>query len=75
MKPNVEQELHEHLSRLKPAQQQRVVDFARTLATEDVRGVPGHALIRFGGAIEREELALIDRAIEAGCEKISVDEW
>jgi hypothetical protein len=73
MKPNVEQELREHLSRLEPAQQNRVVNYARALAAEGVRGVPGISLMHLG--IEREDLALIERAIEAGCEQISVDEW
>jgi hypothetical protein len=75
MDPTLQKELQEQLSRLEPGQQQRVVDFARSLATKGMRGVPGKTLIRFGGVIDRDELTLIERAVEAGCEQVNQDEW
>jgi len=71
----LETELRDHLSRLEPPQQRQVVEFARTLATEHPRGVPGGSLIRFGGAIEPGDLALIAEAVESGCERVTLDEW
>lgn len=35
----LEKELREHLNRLGPGQQQRVLNFARALAVKQVRGV------------------------------------
>ena len=75
MNPALEKELREHLDRLGPGQQQRVLDFARALAARRTCGVSGKALIRFGGAIERDDLAIIEKAIEAGCEQVHPDEW
>jgi len=72
----LETELRDHLSRLEPTQQRQVVEFARTLAVERLRGVPGGSLIRFGGTIgPTSDLALIEEAVEAGCERVTLDEW
>ncbi len=40
-----------------------------------VRGVPGQALLRFAGLVETDDLALMQRAIEEGCEQVQPDEW
>jgi hypothetical protein len=71
----LERELRDHLNRLQPGQQQRVVNFARALAEKEVRGVAGKTLIRFGGLIAQDDLARIEGAIEAGCEQVNPDEW
>lgn len=75
MNPTLDKELREQLDRLPPEQQRQVLDFARALATKQIRGVPGHALRRFGGVIAKEDLALVARAIEEGCEQVTPDEW
>lgn len=75
MNPTLEKEIREQLDRLPPEQQRQVLDFARTLATKRIRGVPGYALRRFGGVIAKEDLALAARAIEEGCEQVTSDEW
>jgi hypothetical protein len=72
--PSLEKELQEQLDRLEPGEQQRVVNFARSLATK-CTGVPGAKLIRFGGLIAQDELTLIQRAVEAGCEQVNSDDW
>ena len=71
----LEQELLEYLHNLAPEQQRQVVEFARTLAVAQVRGVPGHTLLRFAGAITPEDLAAMARTIEEDCEQVSLDEW
>lgn len=75
MNPTLEKEFREQLDRLPAAQQHQVLDFAKALAAKQIRGVPGHALRRFGGVIAKEDLALVARAIEEGCEQVTPDEW
>ncbi|MCH7916274.1 MAG: hypothetical protein IH856_25095, partial [Deltaproteobacteria bacterium] len=53
----------------------QVLDFARTLATCKRGGTPGESLIRFGGAINAADLAIMAEAIEEGCEQVNPDEW
>ncbi len=38
-------------------------------------GKPGHTLTRFAGWIAPDDLALMQEAIESGCERIDFDEW
>lgn len=75
MKPATEKELMKQLEQLGPEEQRRVLDFARTLATCKQCGTPGKSLIRFGGAIDAADLAIMAEAIEEGCEQINPDEW
>jgi hypothetical protein len=75
MNPMLEEQLREELNRLPPGQQQRVLEFARSLPAKEARGVPGKALIRFGGVIQRDDLLVIEAAIEAGCEHVNPHEW
>mgnify|MGYP001565059199 CR=1 FL=1 len=75
MNPAIERELREQLDQLAPDKQRQVLNFARTLATEKSRGVSGKVLTRFGGTIAKDDLAVIARAIEEGCEQVNPDEW
>ncbi len=52
--------------------QLRVLDFAKTLSQ---KGVEGKSLLRFEGAIPADDLRLISKAIEEGCEQVDADEW
>ncbi|MDY6877862.1 MAG: hypothetical protein SWK90_16895 [Chloroflexota bacterium] len=38
-------------------------------------GKPGQTLTRFAGWIAPDDLALIQEAIENGCERVDLDEW
>ncbi len=73
--PALEEELHQHLNKLPREQQQQVLDFARTLSSARVHGVPGESLIRFGGGIQAADLTAIMQAIEDDCEKAALDDW
>ena len=73
--PVIENELHQQLNRMDVDGQQRVLNFARALAAKDAHGLPGKSLVHLSGVIERSDLALIERAIEAGCEQVNPDEW
>ncbi len=71
----LEQQIHEQLRHLPFEQQRQVLDFARALVVTRTRGTPGRALLRFAGAINVEDLAIMAQAIEKGCEKVDADEW
>lgn len=73
--PALERQLHQHLQALKPAAQQRVLEFAEALVITKPRGVPGKELLRFAGTIPPEDLKLMAEAIEEGCGKVDLDGW
>lgn len=73
MEPRMEKDLLRQLEQLSPEEQRRVLEFARTLVTCKRGGTPGESLIRFGGAIEAEDPAVIAETIEEGCEQINPD--
>lgn len=75
MEPKMEKELLKQLEQLGPEERRQVLDFARTLATCKRSGTPGESLIRFGGAINAADLAIMADAIEEGCEQVNPDEW
>lgn len=52
--------------------QLRVLDFATTLRP---KGISGKNLIKFEGAIPTDDLLLMSKAIEDGCEKVDIGEW
>jgi hypothetical protein len=70
--PHIEDELRRQLARFPTAQQRRMLDFARTLATTPSRGARGSSLQAFAGTIPAEDLAQMQKAIEADCEQIDV---
>ncbi|MBM4128544.1 MAG: DUF2281 domain-containing protein [Nitrospira sp.] len=52
--------------------QLRVLDFVKALIP---KGVEGKSLLRFEGAIPADDLQLMSKAIEEGCEKVDISEW
>ena len=73
--PKLETEICEYLHQLPLEQQRHVLEFVRTLAAVQVRGVPGYALLRFAGAIDASDLATLAQAIEDGCEQVHGEDW
>jgi hypothetical protein len=55
--------------------QWQVLQFARTLRTSELQGVPGQQLLQFAGTISSEDLQLMQAAIEEDCERIDLNEW
>ena len=70
----VEKDIYEQLGRLPIEQQRQVLEFARSLATARVHGVPGKDLLRFEGTISHKDLITIEQTIKEGCEKVNLDE-
>ena len=52
--------------------QLRVLDFAKNLVP---KGVQGKSLLRFEGIISDDDLQLMSKTIEDGCEKVDIGEW
>jgi len=77
IKQAIPQEVLKYLQKLPPDKQQEILDFARKMAETPVRpkGIPGNALLRFGGCIDKEDIKLMQKAISQGCERIDTDEW
>ena len=70
MDPAIERQLCEQLDQLTPDQQRQVLNFARSLAATRASGVSGQVLARFGGAIAKDDFAIMSQAIEEGCEQV-----
>lgn len=71
----IKEEIARNLDHLPLDLQRRVLDFARALALSVPKGAPGKDLLRFAGAIQPDDLQLMDEAIEAGCERVDTDGW
>lgn len=71
----IEHELSTCLNKLPLEQQQRVLEFARTLIAPALQGVCGSTLLQFAGKIDPVDLDLMSQAIEQGCEKVDTNEW
>lgn len=52
--------------------QLRVLDFAKALMPQ---GIEGKSLLRFEGTISVDDLQLMSKAIEDGCEKVDIGAW
>ncbi|MCE2440247.1 MAG: hypothetical protein J4F39_12570 [Candidatus Latescibacteria bacterium] len=68
------EEILEEAHKLDTPKQERVLAFARSLANDQLTGLPGKHLLRFAGKIDRDDLSEIARAIENGCERVGHSE-
>ncbi len=76
MAQNIERELGEQIRKLPSEQRRRVLDFARSLASSaGKQSVSSQALLRFARTIEQDDLAIIEKVIDEGCETVNPDEW
>jgi len=65
----------QQLSTMPPPLQQQVLQFARSLAQENIKGTPGQLLLQFAGTIPAEDLLQMQAAIEQDCGQVDLDEW
>ena len=74
---SVREELLKYLKKLSPEQQERLLDFARSLSATPAppKGRSGKDLLTFAGAIKNHELAEIAKAIEEDCERTDASAW
>ncbi len=72
----IERDILEEIQKLDMSQQKRVQEFARSLAAGvQSAGIPGKYLLRFAGAIDKDDLEEIARSIDTGCERADRIEW
>ena len=71
----LEEEITERLKKLRPEQQTRVLEYARSLSRETPRGTPGEALRPFFGIWSKEEAEEIQRVVDDACERVDPDAW
>jgi hypothetical protein len=71
----IKEAITEQLDHMPLELQRRVLDFAQTLAQSRPRGEPGKELLRFAGLLDAETAQSMMESIEAGCERIDVNEW
>ncbi len=69
------QNIAKQLNHLSPELQHQVLDFAQALAKSYPKGVPGKQLLRFSGVMGAEDVQAMTQAIEAGCERVDMNEW
>jgi hypothetical protein len=67
--------LIEELKAMPEDLQYRVLEFAQTLVGLQIHGVPGKQLLNFAGTISPNDIQLMSRAIEQGCEQVDIDGW
>ncbi len=72
--PALHRELLQHLDRLSPDKQRRVLDFAQTLSEPMPFAIPGKDLLPFAGILDPEDAELMLQAIEEGCERVDTHE-
>lgn len=69
-------ELVTQLGRLSLPEQQKVLDYARSLGSRaTVHGIPGSELVKFAGTISPEDCKAMMESIEAGCEQVDSNQW
>lgn len=75
MSPSLAAEVVDRINALPEEKQQRVLQFIRSLSTEEPWLFSGRELLRMAGTISPEDGAEMARAIEEGCERIDPNEW
>ena len=55
--------------------QQQVLEYVHSLVRPPQPGGRGQDLLGFAGAIPADDLEVMQRAIELGCEQVDVNEW
>jgi len=73
--PSFGEEISAQLHKLTLDQQQQLLAFVRALTRGNSGGVPGRKLLHFAGAIDPDELRVIEQAISEGCEQVNLNEW
>ncbi len=69
---SVKDNLMTQIDKLPHDLQVRVLDMIKALTP---KGVEGKSLLRFEGSISEDDLQLMSKAIEEGCEKVDINEW
>ncbi|SFR13985.1 hypothetical protein [Desulfoscipio geothermicus] len=74
MESAVLKEIQNHLLTLTPEQQKKVLQYIKSFSSPS-KEFSGKELLKFIGAIDKEDLEKMTLAIQDGCEKIDYAEW
>ncbi|MGC8879834.1 MAG: hypothetical protein ACP5R2_11485 [Anaerolineae bacterium] len=75
MDASIIEKVVEQLKAMPHELQWRVLEFARSLALSAPRGTSGRHLLCFASAIPYEDVQMMQRAIEEGCERVDLNGW
>ncbi len=63
------------LENLPEEMQKKVLKYLKNLQKDNPKGVAGEKLIKFAGCISNDDLEIMKKEIESGCERIDSDGW
>ncbi len=63
------------LDSLNQEQQKKLLDYVINLKLSEKKVTSGKSLVRFSGVISKEDLAVMEKAIEEDCEQVDLNEW
>ncbi len=63
------------LDSLNQEQQKKLLDYVITLKLSEKKVTSGKSLAGFSGVISKEDLAVMEKAIEEDCEQVDLHEW
>lgn len=72
---SVDQALQFELDRLPESKKSEVLEFVRSIDKRDEVGVPGKSYFPLDDQISSEDLEIMSKTIEEGCENIDPDGW
>jgi hypothetical protein len=73
--PAIKERILTDLDRLSPEQQERAADLVHGLASALPRGASVEDLLSVAGTLDPESAREMTAAVEAGCERVDLDEW
>jgi len=68
-------EIVKKLGKLPNNLQRQVLTYVEALQIPATRVVSGQQLLQFAGTIPKEDLTIMQEAIEKGCEHVDINEW
>ena len=75
MSSTIKNRVIEQIENLPADLQQQVLIFIKSLQIKEQKGVAGKQLLDVAGGITLNDLKLMQKEIEEGCEKVDLHEW
>lgn len=72
-KAEIRQQILSALDQLNKRQQESLLAFIKSLIEKESNNKPD--ILKMSGKIEKDDLKLMEKAIQEDCEKINPDEW
>ncbi len=73
--PAIKERILTDLDRLSPEQQEQAADLVHGLASTLPRGATVEDLLSVAGTLDAVSAREMTAAVEAGCERVDLDEW